>query len=420
MLLSLYRNSIPLTTPLLKYYLQKRVRRGKEDVTRLKERYGIASMPRPLGKLLWCHGASVGESLSIQPLIKQFLATHSDWQVLVTTGTVTSAKLMAERLPERAFHQFIPLDNPPWVSRFLQHWRPDACLWLESELWPNILQQTAALKIPLLLVNGRLSAKSFATWQKYSRTAAKILKNFTEILTQSETYKTRFSSLTRIPVSYTGNLKYDAPPLPYESETLLELQKNIGQRPVWLASSTHPHEEQYCITAHQALVKKFPDLLTIIVPRHPHRGEEIAALIPPPCIVALRSKQDALTKDTAFYIADTMGELGLFYRLAEIVFIGGSLIPHGGQNMLEPALLHSAIIFGQHTFNFAPIVDELLEADAAIELHNSADLAATLQRLLENSQEREHLIKVAYQIATAQQGATTRVLKLLDGYLGKS
>jgi 3-deoxy-D-manno-octulosonic-acid transferase len=290
-------------------------------------------------------------------------------------------------------------------------------LWLESELWPNILQQTAGLKIPLLLVNGRLSAKSFATWYKYSRTAAKTLKNFTEILTQSETYKTRFASLTSVPVSYTGNLKYDAPPLPYVPETLLKLQENIGQRPVWLASSTHPNEEQHCIAAHQTLVEKFPDLLTIIVPRHPHRGAEIAALIPEQYTVALRSKQQAITEDTAFYIADTMGELGLFYRLAKIVFVGGSLIPHGGQNMLEPALLQAAIVFGQHTFNFAPIVEELLQADAAIELSNPADLAATLQRLLENPQKREHLSKAAYQIATAQQGATARVLKVLDGYL---
>ncbi len=417
MLLRLYRNIIPLTTPLLKYYLQKRVKRGKEDVTRLQERYGIASVKRPSGKLLWCHGASVGESLSIQPLIKEFLATHPDWQVLVTTGTVTSAKLMAERLPERAFHQFIPLDNPPWVRRFLAHWQPNACLWLESELWPNILQQTAGLKIPLLLVNGRLSAKSFATWQKYSRTASKILANFTEILTQSETYRTRFASLTSVPVSYTGNLKYDASPLPYVAEKLLELQQNIGQRPVWLASSTHPHEEQHCIAAHQMLVEKFPDLLTIIVPRHPHRGAEIAALIPEQYTVALRSKRDALNKDTAFYIADTMGELGLFYRLAGIVFMGGSLIPHGGQNMLEPALLHSAIIFGQHTFNFAPIVEELLQANAAIELNNPADLAPTLSQILEDAALRERLSTAAYQIATAQQGATTRVLKVLDGYI---
>jgi 3-deoxy-D-manno-octulosonic-acid transferase len=220
-----------------------------------------------------------------------------------------------------------------------------------------------------------------------------------------------------VPVSYTGNLKYDAPPLPYVPETLLELQENIGQRPVWLASSTHPHEEQHCIAAHQMLVEKFPDLLTIIVPRHPHRGTEIAALIPETYTVALRSKQDVLNKDTAFYIADTMGELGLFYRLADIVLMGGSLIPHGGQNMLEPTLLCTAIIFGQHTFNFAPIVEELLQANAAIELSNPADLAATLQRLLGDSREREHLSKAAYQIATAQQGATTRVLKVLDEYI---
>jgi 3-deoxy-D-manno-octulosonic-acid transferase len=243
MLLRFYRFLIPLATPLLKFYLHKRVQRGKEDSKRVAERYGIASIQRPLGKLLWCHGASVGESLSIQPLINEFLAVHSDWQVLVTTGTVTSAKLMAERLPERALHQFIPLDNPPWVQRFLKHWQPNACLWLESELWPNILQQTAELKIPLLLVNGRLSAKSFATWQKYPRTASKILANFTEILSQSETYKARFASLASVPVSYTGNLKYDALPLPCRAEKLVELQQAIGNRPLWLASSTHPLEE---------------------------------------------------------------------------------------------------------------------------------------------------------------------------------
>jgi 3-deoxy-D-manno-octulosonic-acid transferase len=409
--------------PLLRYGLARRARRGKECPVRLPERFGVPddSVPalcRPQVQLLWCHGASVGESLSALPLLHQFLATHPDWHVLMTTGTVTSARLLAERLPERAVHQFVPVDHPRWVAAFLAAWQPDAGVWLESDLWPNLLLTAQRRGIPLLLANARLSATSFRRWQRLPRTAHRLLGCFQQILAQDVTQSHRFATLSGQPVTAPGNLKDDAPPLPCDTEALTAMQVALAGRPVWLAASTHPGEDAQVLAAHQRLREQFPALLLIIVPRHPHRGSEIATLAAGMGFatdgtdsVVCRSTGVQPVSGTAVYIADTMGELGLFYRLASIAFVGGSLIPHGGQNILEPALLDTAILHGPHLFNFADILETFTAAGGSLTVQNAAELAETVTLLLTDQAQRDRLARAAHAAVNSRQGATAATLR---------
>jgi 3-deoxy-D-manno-octulosonic-acid transferase len=349
--------------------LRKRVGRGKEIPTRLAEREGIETLARPSGRLIWLHAASLGESISILPLLPVLAA---DGHVLLTTGTVTSQKLLASRLPEmgladRVIHRFVPLDVPAWVARFLDHWRPDAAGFVESEIWPNLLAAAARRQIPLMLLNARLSARSLARWQKAPRTAQEVLGWFDLIHPQSEADGARFARLTKTRVLPPGNLKLAAPPLPVDSQTLSHLSTLIGG-PVWVAASLHRGEDEVIIETHARLSAVHPGLLTIIAPRHPERGETLAALAGG----APRRALGQLPPDRGgIWIADTVGELGLLYRLAPLAFVGGSLVPHGGQNPAEPARLGRAVAIGPHTANFADTV-ALLEAGGALAVVSNA------------------------------------------------
>ena len=416
--LSLWYGLTCAGAPLIRAYLRRRMRHGKELPERLPERYGQPSLPRPAGRLLWCHGASVGEALSALPLITRFLAAFPDWHVLMTTGTVTSARLLAERLPDRAFHQFVPVDHPCWVARFLAHWQPDAGVWLESDLWPNLLLATKARRIPVLLANARLSATSFRRWQRLPQTARHLLGVFQTILAQDTLAASRFQALAGHPVTAPGNLKDDAPPLPCDPAALAVLQQETAGRPVWLAASTHPGEDAVVLAAHTLARQQLPDLLTVIVPRHPHRGAEVAALASASgASVAQRSLSQPLTSVTSVYIGDTMGELGLFYRLAGVAFIGGSLVPHGGQNILEPALLDTAILHGPHLFNFADILATFTAHAASRTVADAATLAEAVIFLHKTLAERDQMATAARAAATGRQGATDKTLAVLRGLL---
>jgi 3-deoxy-D-manno-octulosonic-acid transferase len=278
MILGAYRGLSTLAPPALKLLLKRRLARGKEDAARLGERMGIAARARPEGKLVWLHGASVGEALSTLPLIERVLKRLPQAHVLVTSGTVTSARIMAERLPDRAFHQFVPLDAAPWVARFLDHWRPDLALWIESELWPNLLRQTAARGIPIALVNARMRERSFRGWKRWPGAARDLLGAFRLVLAQSETYAERFRALGAAEASVAGNLKYAAPPLPADEAKLAALRAAIGTRRVWLAASIHPGEEAAVAEA-QSLLKRAGGALGIVVPRHPPKGAAMAEAI---------------------------------------------------------------------------------------------------------------------------------------------
>jgi 3-deoxy-D-manno-octulosonic-acid transferase len=334
------------------------------------------------------HGASVGESLAALPLIDAILNRLPQAHVMVTTGTVTSAALMGERLPRRAFHQFIPIDTPDSVKRFLDYWRPELALWLESEFWPNLIFAAAERKIPLVLVNGRLSERSHRGWTRGRPLAAQLLRSFSLCLAQDGATARRLSDLGAKAVLTTGNLKTAAEPLPVDEAELVRLRGMVGTRPLWLAASTHLGEETEVIEAHHALTGSFSNLLTVIVPRHPQRGKEVAAEAKALGLhVAVRSAGDAISAETQIYVADTMGELGLFYRLSRIVFVGGSLIPHGGQNPYEPARLDCAILHGPHIANFAEPYALLAEHRADETVSAATELMQAVWRLLSDEGE---------------------------------
>lgn len=395
----LYRGLTQVAAPGVALLLRYRASKGKEDAGRLGERWGQASWPRPKGKLVWLHAASVGEALSVLPLVER-LALRA--RVLVTTGTVTSAKLMAERLPQGAFHQFVPVDVPRAVGRFFDHWRPDLGIWVESELWPNLIDGAAARGIPLALVQGRMSARSLEGWQRAPAFARHLLGRFRILLAQSEADAERFRALGAGEARMLGNLKFVAPPLPVDEAALAHLRDVVAGRPVWCAASTHDPEERIVGRVHAALAARYPKLLTVVVPRHPQRGPMIGEQLRADGLnVALRSAGEAPTAATGVYVADTLGELGLFYRLAAFVFVGGSLIPHGGQNPLEPARLDLAVLHGPSMENFVDAVGTLAAADAATPVADEAALIAAADRLLSDPAECARRGRAAGAVARA-------------------
>jgi 3-deoxy-D-manno-octulosonic-acid transferase len=378
--LVMYRAAARVLAPVARLAVHARARAGKEDRSRLSERFGKAALFRPPGQLVWIHGASVGECLSVLPLIDALLA-QLQRSVLVTSGTVTSATLMRERLPPRAFHQFVPIDSPSAVERFLRHWKPDAGLFVDSELWPNLISAAHAHGVRLALVNGRMSAQAYAGWRRAPKTARHLLSCFDLCLAQDDLSAERLRLLGASDVRVTANLKADVPPAPADAAKTTKLRDAIGARPVLLAASTHPGEDETVLPAHDALRRHFPDLLTIIVPRHPVRGAEIAML----CGTrkyARRSEDQLPGRETAVYIADTIGELAAFYRIAPLAFIGGSLVPHGGQNPLEAAKLARAVMAGPYTDNFAGVYETIFAAQGDGRVHGCADIVALASRWL--------------------------------------
>ncbi len=411
-----YQLGSALGTPIASQLLLRRQKRGKEHPERLSERLGQASMPRPKGPLVWVHGASVGEMLAAVSLIERLRA--QDFAVLVTSGTVTSAALAEQRLPNGVLHQFIPLDAPRFVRRFLDHWRPGIALFVESDLWPNLICSCAKRKIPMIIVNGRLSERSFRRWRRVPSVIAALLNRFDLCLAQSVSDAERYAKLGAPRVSATGNLKLDVPPLPADEAALRRLKDIIGKRPVMLAASTHAGEEAAVIAAHRRLREKFPTLLTIVVPRHPARGESIAeAAKAAGLAAALRSRRAQPMPDIAVYIADTLGELGLMYRLAPIVFMGGSLASHGGQNPIEAIRLGAAIMHGPHVWNFAEIYAALDAGYATQAIADEEAMAARLGAWLTDPAARQAAAEAATATIKKLSGALDRTWAALDPYL---
>lgn len=365
-MLGLYRALTIIGAPLIILHLKRRAAQGLEDPARQNERRGLTGQPRPAAPLIWSHAASVGEAVSVLPLIERLLRDHPGIRVLLTTGTVTSANLCAQSLPEHAFHQYLPVDRPAWVRRFLDHWQPDAVLWLESDFWPNALAEIRRRKIPAALVNARISERSYRRWKRFPADARQVLSSFRVCLAPDAEQAEQLEKLQAGPIEITGNLKDAAAPLLADDEELKRLQAAIGWRPVWHAASTHRGEEIIAGLVHAALKKDFPGLLTIVTPRHPGRGAEVArALRGQGLKVARRSQDQEISGDTDIYVADTMAEMGLMYRLSTVVFVGGSLVPHGGQNLREPAKLHCAVLHGPHISNFLAVAAQLTAVGAA-------------------------------------------------------
>jgi 3-deoxy-D-manno-octulosonic-acid transferase len=414
--LRLYQLASGAGAPLAPQVLARRLSRGKEHPERLPERRGEASLERPSGPLVWVHGASVGEMLAVVPLIGQLRA--QGFAVLVTSGTVSSATLAEQRLPDGTLHQFIPLDAPRFVERFLKHWAPGLALFVESDLWPNLILCSARHKIPMILINGRLSERSFSRWRIVPGAIAALLGRFDLCLTQSAADAERYAQLGAPRISITGNLKLDVPAPPADLAVLERLNSIIGPRLVIVAASTHPGEETAIITAHRRLRAKYPSLLTVIVPRHPARGESIAEIAKVAGLAAaLRSQRAQPMPDIDVYVADTLGELGLIYRLAPVVFMGGSLASHGGQNPIEAIRLGAAVLHGPHVWNFAEIYATLDEAHGAERVDDEEMLTVRLGEWLANPAARQAVADAATETLGRLGGALKRTLAALDPYL---
>ncbi len=414
--LKLYRGATYALEPVAAATLRWRERKGKEDPARIGERRGHPAMPRPEGTLVWAHGASVGETLSLMPVIERL--TQRGVSVLVTSGTVTSANLMARRLPPGALHQYLPLDVPRYMRRFFKHWRPDLALVAESEIWPNMIVEARRRDVPLVMVNARMSPRSYRRWRKRRDIAGSLLSAFDLCLAQSEGDAERIARLGAPRVVNAGNLKFDVPAPPADPVELARLEGVTAGRPLWFAASTHPGEDEMIIAAHRAMLARHPRLLTIIAPRHPARGNDIADLAASAGLSPAQ-RSGGLQPDASvdLYVADTVGEMGLFYRLCPVAIMGGSLVPHGGQNPIEPAKLGAAILHGPHVTNFADIYAALDDAGGACPVADATTLAGNASRLIADRAEARALSRAANATVTSLGGAAELTMQALDPLL---
>ena len=419
--LTVYDTALFLARPALPFLMKRRLARGKEDPARVGERYGRSSVARPEGPLVWLHGASVGECTCVLPLIDRILESYPDHTVLLTSGTRTSAELMAKRLPKQAIHQYVPIDHPSAVNRFLKHWQPDVAIFVESEIWPNILRQTKKRGTAMLLVNARMSERSADRWTYAPNTVRTLLSHYDACLAQSEADAQRLVQLGAPHVSITGNLKFDVAAPPVSPSELAAMRKAIGKRPVWLAASTHPGEEVIIAEAHRRLQKDHPDILTIIVPRHAERGREIVeALTQLGESAVLRSEAKVPSRADSLFVADTMGELGLFYRAAPVSFIGGSLVAHGGQNPIEAAKLGSVLLHGPHISNFAAVYAALDRKQASTHVDGPASLAQAVHRFLISPERAKSTARAAFETVESLGGAVEHTTKALQPFFRQS
>ncbi len=412
-LLSIYLFASARLAPLLRIWLARRARRGKEDPARLPERFGFPGMLRPDGPLVWFHAASVGEALSILELVGRIGALRPGLRFVVTTGTVSSAALMGRRLPPSACHQFMPVDLVPAVRRFLAHWRPDLAVWIESEIWPATIVETDAARVPLVLVNARLSPASARRWGWAPGMIADLLGRFRLILAQDEQTAARLRALGAGRVDVTGTLKEGSAPLPHDEAERQRLAAAFDDRPLWLAASTHPGEEVLVAEAHRAVRRQIPRAVLVLVPRHPERGLEIAHMLTlDGWQVARRGAGERPGPDTQIYLADTLGEMGLWYRLSPVSFLGGSLVPAGGHNPFEPAALGSAIIHGPEVQNFADGFRRLSAARAARRVADAQGLAQAVAVTLA-PEEAARMAAAAWDLFSAGAEVTDRVVAAL-------
>jgi 3-deoxy-D-manno-octulosonic-acid transferase len=400
-----------LVAPLL---LAMRGRQGKEDVSRRGERYGKTDVPRPDGPLVWVHAASVGETNAVLPVIERMLEARRDLSVLLTTGTLTSAAMAKRRLPPRALHQYIVLDVPEYVRAFLDHWQPDEAVFAESEIWPNLIVEASRRDIPLALVNARMSARSARRWKWLSGISLPLFSRFDLVLAQNDVLARTLRRLGARRVEAVGNLKIDAPPPVVDAAELDRLRHALSGRPLMVAASTHDPEEEIVAAAHRLIAAKLPGFCTIIAPRHPGRGKAVVHMLRAKGLrVAQRSAGERPDSETDIYVVDTIGELGTLYALSDVAFIGGSLIPHGGQNPVE-AIGHGAVVItGPHWTNFRDFYRALIRHKGAREVASAEELAAAVQEILGREGELVRMREGAKLALASLSGALDRTVEAL-------
>lgn len=415
LLYRIYTGLTLLLVPLAYAVVSRKLRRQGVPVLRIHERLGHASKPRPPGTLIWFHAASVGESLSVLALIRSMGERLPKAQFLITSGTATSAALIAKRMPPRTRHQYAPLDSPGPVRRFLSHWIPNAGVFVESELWPLMLAQARASGTRLALLNARLSDRSVRRWKKRAKTAKYTLDQFDILLTQNDKTATNLLMIGADPdrVHPGSNLKSTAAPLPIDAGSLAEIQDSLQGRPVWVASSTHPGEEAIVLAAHTELLTSHPDLCLILVPRHPERGDAVAQLIDAAGMTCARRTLAEGLRGKQVYLADTLGETGTWYATASIVFLGGSMFPIGGHNPFEPAQAGAAILTGMHVTNFAETFLQLQAAGGAVTVADADDLARSVAIWLDQPERRQKASKANSEFVAGQQSRLDEVVTTL-------
>lgn len=415
-MLAAYRYAGAAIYPLIGGYIVWRISKGKEERARRHERYGYAAHPRPSGPVIWMHAASVGETMAVLGLIEHFLA--SGINVVLTTGTVTSARVADERLGERVIHQYVPLDLKPAISRFLNHWQPDLAIIAESEIWPMTILELGARRIPQILVNGRMSDRSFERWLKRPALAEALFENFAHVVAQSQLDAERFRRLGARPVTVSGNLKVDTHRPPVDKQVLAAMRQAVGDRKTWAAVSTHEGEEEIAASVHRMLRTRHPDLLTIVVPRHPERAEAIRSALEARALkVALRSQMDPISASTDILLGDSIGEMGLYLRMTEIAFVGRSLAAEGGQNPLESAMLGVAVLSGPNVQNFRDSYRRLIEKGGAKLVHDAQMLAGAVNLLLREDRIRERMIAAGSATVEEMSGALPRTLAAIEPFI---
>ncbi|MEQ1707368.1 MAG: 3-deoxy-D-manno-octulosonic acid transferase [Terricaulis sp.] len=412
--LAFYRAATAALWPLASPWLNARARNGKEDSARLGERFGRYAQPRPSGPLVWLHGASVGESGVALQLIEALNARRPELSFVLSTGTRTSATLVARRAPPRTTHIYAPLDRARAVRGFFAHWRPDLGIFVESELWPNLILQAERTATPLALVNARMSPASLRRWASWSTAGKRLLRPFAYVSAADMRTGNALSRLRGSDVPVLGNLKLAAPAPHIDMPARAALEAEIGGRPVWLAASTHPGEDAIVLAAHERLRAEFSDALLIIAPRHPERGGAIAALAGD----APRRSQGAPIGNASVYVADTMGELGLFYDLAPIALVAGSLSNSlKGHNPVEPAKLGAAIVTGPFVESFEELFGTLVAAGGASIVHGDTELARAVAALWRDEAARVRQSAVAQDVVAQGDAAFGETIDRLAALL---
>lgn len=411
----IYTSVLTLAAP----WAKKRMAVEKVNEFSERQRAGyIAPFEQPV---IWAHCASMGEVLAAEPLLKALQERHPDKQLVVTTMTATGAAQVKQRLPQ-AKHCLVPLDLPWNTERFIKTLKPEVGIIFETELWPNLIHSCHLAGVPLMIANGRLSPKAFASYKKIRPLMANALKKIAVLAAKSSEDAVRFSTLgfPTARVEVTGSIKFDLQ-LPADiTEQLTTLKENLswGERPVWIAASTHEGEDLPLLQAHQQLLTKQPNALLILVPRHPQRFDAVAELITAQGLsLARRGLQQSVTASTQVYLGDTLGEMLLLYALADLAFVAGSLEPIGGHNLLEPAAVGVPVITGPHLENFSEVAELLRDAGALKEVQQATELPKLLLQLWQSKSTREAMTTAAKRVVEANKGAMHKQLLLVESLL---
>jgi 3-deoxy-D-manno-octulosonic-acid transferase len=417
---TLYTLLLYLLAPLVLLRLAWRGLRAPAYWRRWPERFGF--IEPPIGKqVIWLHAVSVGEVQAAVPLVRALLERYPAHSLLLTTVTPTGSARVTALFAEEVAHVYAPYDLPGAVQRFFQRVRPQLAIIMETELWPNLFHACRTRQVPLLLVNARLSARSVAGYRRVKPLVAQTLADITEIAAQGEADAARFMQLGAPPecITVSGNLKFEQRILPSLLERAAVLRRDWGtDRPVWIAASTHEGEDEQLLAVFEQLRERFADCLLVLVPRHPERFETVAELCRQRGLkIVLRSERRPCAADTQVFVGDSMGELSLFFAAADVAFVGGSLVPHGGHNLLEPAALGLPVASGPHVFNFTEICELMLQAGACEVVGSGDELAATLGRWLADANERHRVGELGRQVVEKNRGALQTVLTMIDRHL---